>query len=147
MAIGLDNPHQQIVLLCIFSYFNASCSFPDSFSVKTVSPVCFWVNATSQQQIVDLHNELRRRVAKGQKWMGDDGPQLAAVNIREFVRKILLSLHQSTDNCINTDCYCKWCSKARISHYILVLQFVNSRRNINKLLRRHSHKETIYESG
>ena len=54
-------------------------------------PLCSGVDVTTQQQIVDLHNELRRTVAKGLETSGNPGPQPPAANMQEIVSKIFLS--------------------------------------------------------
>ena len=42
------------------------------------------VSAADQQVIVDKHNELRRKVAKGEETQGKPGPQPSATNMREM---------------------------------------------------------------
>ena len=42
------------------------------------------VTAADQQTILDLHNQLRRKVAKGQERQGNPGPQPPAANMREM---------------------------------------------------------------
>ena len=41
-----------------------------------------------KQSIVDKHNELRRKVAKGQETQGSNGAQPAASNMKEMVKDI-----------------------------------------------------------
>ena len=103
--------------------------------------MCAGLNATYQQQIVSVHNDLRRRVAQGLETLGAPGPQPAAANMREFVSNILLALHQCANNCSNTGFYCKWRSRNRISHCILILQFMESRMKIGIGQRLHYLKE------
>ena len=42
------------------------------------------VSAADQQVIVDKHNELRRKVARGLETLGNPGPQPSASNMREM---------------------------------------------------------------
>jgi hypothetical protein len=77
-----------------------------------------------QQQIVDVHNKLRRRVAQGYETLGAPGPQPSAANMREIVSNILPALRQFADNYSNTGFDCKWRSQTRTSHYILTLQLI-----------------------
>jgi len=100
-----------------------------------------------QEQIAYLHNELRRRVAKGLEKRGNPGPQPPAANMREFVSNILLTLHKGTNNYSNTGFCCKWRSQARILHYILILQFMERRRNVDIIQRRHYNKEKCMYLG
>ena len=46
-----------------------------------------------KQYILDLHNNLRRRVAKGLETNGDPGPQPSAANMRKLVSEISLILY------------------------------------------------------
>ena len=43
------------------------------------------LSAVDQQEIVNKHNELRRRVAKGLETQGSPGPQPSASNMRQMV--------------------------------------------------------------
>ncbi len=40
--------------------------------------------------IVFIHNNLRRKVAKGLEFRGNPGPQPAAANMREMVRLLII---------------------------------------------------------
>lgn len=42
------------------------------------------VTETDKKDIVNLHNELRRRLAKGLEQRGSPGPQPSAANMREL---------------------------------------------------------------
>jgi len=42
------------------------------------------VTAADKKLIVDLHNQMRRRVAKGLEWRGSPGPQPPAANMRQL---------------------------------------------------------------
>jgi hypothetical protein len=136
MAIGLYGPHQQFVSLFVVLL---QCTFPflrQNYGEDCVSPLCsgtYWF----RQQILDKHNELRRRVAKGLEKRGNPGPQPPAANMQGMVSKILLALHQSANTYSNTGFYCQWRSQNRISHYILILHFMEGRRNIGTGWRRH----------
>ena len=141
MAIGLDSSHQHFVCLYVVLLQFKLLFFWQVFGANCLPPLCFGVNATIQQQIVDLHNELRRRVAKGQEARGNPGPQPPAANMRKIVSNILLALHQFADNWSNTGFDCKWRSLNSISHYILILNFMECRRNIGIGQRRHYRRE------
>jgi hypothetical protein len=52
--------------------------------------------------IVDLHNQLRQRVALGQEDRGASGPQPAALNMPDLVFKHFYSLFIDLTKCINT---------------------------------------------
>ena len=43
------------------------------------------ITEEQKQIILDKHNELRRKVAKGQETQGSNGPQPAASNMKEMV--------------------------------------------------------------
>lgn len=43
------------------------------------------ITTTDKALIVNMHNKLRRQVAKGLEKRGSPGPQLAAANMREIV--------------------------------------------------------------
>lgn len=61
------------------------CLYPTTdYGANCVPPTCDGVNATYQQQIVNLHNDLRRRVAQGSETLGAPGPQPPAANMQEF---------------------------------------------------------------
>jgi hypothetical protein len=42
-------------------------------------------NNSDKQKIVDAHNTLRRKVAKGQETQGNPGPQPSAANMKKIV--------------------------------------------------------------
>ena len=146
MAIGLDGPHRQFVCLNVELLQSKFPFLWQDYGEHCLSPLCSSA-ATYQQQIVDLHNELRRRVAKGLEKRGNPGPQPPAANMREFVSKSSLALHNSANNYSNTGCYCKWRSQNRILHYILILQFRESTTNIGIGHGRHSYKEKYMYLG
>jgi hypothetical protein len=47
-----------------------------------------------KQYILDLHNNIRRRVAKGLETRGNPGPQPPAANMRKLVSEISLAVHK-----------------------------------------------------
>ena len=49
---------------------------------------------TEKQAILDAHNDLRRRVAKGLETRGKPGPQPPATNMRKLVSEISLDVHK-----------------------------------------------------
>ena len=58
------------------------------------------LSADAKQAILDKHNELRRKVAKGEETDGAPGPQPAASNMRKLVsRKLLSTLNVQKDIC------------------------------------------------
>ena len=146
MAIGLDGPHRQFVCLNVELLQSKFPFLWQDYGEHCLSPLCSSA-ATYQQQIVDLHNELRRRVAKGLEKRGNPGPQPPAANMREFVSKSLLALRKSANNYSNIGFYCKWRSQSRILHYILTLQFRESTTNIGIGHGRHSYKEKYMYLG
>ncbi len=56
---------------------------PTSYGTACMKIVPMSVTATDKTLIVDLHNKMRRQVAKG---LEKRGPQPAAANMREMVR-------------------------------------------------------------
>ena len=55
-----------------------------------------------QQAIVAKHNDLRRKVAKGQETQGNPGPQPAAANMREMSwdAELAQAAQKLTDRCV-----------------------------------------------
>ena len=73
-------------------------SFWQDYGTNCRQLLCSGLDYSYEQQIVDLHNELRRRVAKGLETRGNPGPQPPAANMQNFVSKIFLSLNQFANN-------------------------------------------------
>ena len=48
------------------------------------------LSAEAKQSILDLHNDLRRKVAKGEETNGINPPQPGATNMREMVNKYFI---------------------------------------------------------
>jgi hypothetical protein len=48
--------------------------------------------SAEKQEILDVHNELRRRVAQGLETTGRPGPQPPAANMRKLVSEISLAV-------------------------------------------------------
>jgi hypothetical protein len=69
--------------LLLWQDFGASCIFPVYAGL-----MC----DTEKQYILDVHNNLRRRVAKGLETMGNPGPQPPAANMRKLVSEISLAV-------------------------------------------------------
>jgi hypothetical protein len=69
-----------------------------AYGTNCVAPVYSGVtSAADKQAIVDKHNNLRRRVAKGLETLGNPGPQPSAANMREIVSTILLKVGVMVD--------------------------------------------------
>jgi len=82
---------------------------------------------TEKQVILDVHNDLRRRVAKGLETRGNPGPQPPAANMRKLVSETSLTVHKLLITWINSnyiqyrnvpeECtLCKCICELRISH-------------------------------
>jgi hypothetical protein len=60
------------------------------YGSKCGQPIHSGVTSSSEKQkIVDAHNNLRRKVAKGQETQGKPGPQPSAANMKKIVSLIL----------------------------------------------------------
>jgi hypothetical protein len=69
-----------------------------AYGTNCVAPVFSAVtSAADKQAIVDAHNNLRRRVAKGLETLGNPGPQPGAANMRNIVSTILLKVGVMVD--------------------------------------------------
>ena len=84
------------------------CKYPVSIMIKVIFLIFFSINvqgpsadcaakttfrelnAEAKQAILDLHNDLRRKVAKGEEINGINPPQPGATNMRKLVRKCFL---------------------------------------------------------
>jgi hypothetical protein len=68
--------------------------FWQNYGANCLTPIYSGVtNAADKQAVLDAHNNLRRKIAKGQETRGNTGPQPTAANMRKLVSKILLDLH------------------------------------------------------
>ena len=67
---------------CWFVYktdsYGSDCKYSIAKNIK--------ISKEDQETIVNKHNELRRKVAKGEETRGEPGPQPSASNMRELVR-------------------------------------------------------------
>ena len=66
---------------CWFVYKTDSYGSACKYSVATN----IRISKEDQETIVKIHNDLRRKVAKGEETRGDPGPQPSASNMRELV--------------------------------------------------------------
>jgi hypothetical protein len=63
--------------------------------VKCGSPVYAGQMCDTQKQtIVNIHNDYRRRVAKGLETSVDPGPQPSAADMRKIVSEISMAVHK-----------------------------------------------------
>jgi len=86
------------------------CKYPtEDYGEYCLSPLCSGVDAATQQQIVDLHNELRRKVAKGLEKRGNPGPQPPASNMREFIwdEELATIAQRWTNQCLDIHDTCR----------------------------------------
>jgi len=66
--------------------FNRIFYNAQGYGSKCANPIFSGVtNSADKQTIVDTHNNLRRKVAKGQESRGNPGPQPPAANMRQLV--------------------------------------------------------------
>lgn len=82
-------------LLFLWQDFSVLCSWP---------VYAGFICDTEKQYILDLHNNLRKRVAKGLETTGNPGPQPPAANMRKLVSKISLAVHKLLIACISNNC-------------------------------------------
>jgi hypothetical protein len=127
MAIDVYGPHPKLACLYVELLQCNLFSLSQNYGASCLPPQCAGVSDTYKQQILDAHNQLRTRVASGQEPLGAPGSQPPAANMCKLVSKILLTLYWCAVNYSNTDYYHNWLSKTTISHYILILPFVESR--------------------
>jgi len=72
-------------LLFVWQDYGASCRSPIYAG---------FICDTEKQYIVDVHNSLRRRVAKGLETRGNPGPQPPAANMRKLVSEMSLAVNK-----------------------------------------------------
>ncbi|KAK4016883.1 hypothetical protein OUZ56_031848 [Daphnia magna] len=70
---------------CTISAQNTMCKYkPTSYGTACMRTIKLNFTAADKTLIVSIHNQLRRRVAKGLETRGSPGPQPAAANMREI---------------------------------------------------------------
>ena len=83
LAFSIDNKYDMLNI----DRYNVSISQgPSAFC--SASTTLRQLSEESKAAILDKHNELRRRVAKGEETGGINAPQPAAANMRKMVGKI-----------------------------------------------------------
>jgi len=58
---------------------------------------------TDKQTILDVHNQLRRRVAKGLEATGNPGPKPPAANMRKLISETSLTVHKLLITLVNSN--------------------------------------------
>ena len=61
------------------------CKYPGPSTSCSSKTIFRELSSTAKQAILDKHNELRRRVAKGEETGGTNGPQPGASNMKKLV--------------------------------------------------------------
>jgi hypothetical protein len=97
MGTGLDGSHLQFAGLYLWTTSCKLFFLWQDYGPECLTPVCSGVNATTQQQIVDLHNMWRWTAAQGDVY-GNPGPQPPAANMRQFVSKTLFPVYKFVNN-------------------------------------------------
>jgi hypothetical protein len=74
-----------------------------AYGANCLAPVYSGVtSAADKQAVVDAHNKLRRKVAKGQESRGNPGPQPSAANMLKIVSIILIKVGVIVDTTVSS---------------------------------------------
>jgi len=114
---------ERVINYCSICADHTMCKYPTSdFGASCRSPVYAGLMCdTEKQYILDVHNNLRRRVAKGLETMGNPGPQPPAANMRKLVwdEELAKVAQRWTNQCNFDDTSCNDVERFKIARNIL----------------------------